>query len=146
MKNEVKLLLDVYQKLYGPKITMANLDKLAADLSQIAGRARPWTGKLLHSLLKGYPGFKANGHLNNALNILLHRLDGLDEVQTQAKEAIVLTLNRLPTGTIVLGQARRCATPGCQVLFVPTHPRQKYHSKSCAKIGRRYQRQTSQLK
>lgn len=130
-------LLDIYEQLYGPKITMANLDELAADLSQIAGRSRPWTGKFLHSLIKGYPGFKANGPLGKALDVLAGRLTGLDEIQSRAAEAQVLAVNDLPPGTLVLGQAQRCAAPGCQIIFVPTHPRQKYHSKSCARLARR---------
>jgi len=61
-------------------------------------------------------------------------------VQARAKEAKVLTVNHLPAGTVVLGRARRCATPGCRISFVPTHPRQKYHSKSCAEKSRRQKR------
>jgi hypothetical protein len=64
------LLLDLYREIYGPAVTMANLNELAADLSRIAGRSQPWTGKFLHSLIKGYPGFTANGQLIEALNIL----------------------------------------------------------------------------
>lgn len=135
--NNVQSLCEIYQAIYGSKITMANLNELASDLSQLAGRARPWTGKFLHSLIKGYPGFTTNGQLVKALNILSGRLDALDEVQAQVKEVTVSAVNDLPAETVILGQAHRCATPGCRVLFVPTHPRQKYHSKTCAKMGRR---------
>lgn len=137
MESGITALLDIYEQLYGPKITMAHLDELAADLSQIAGRSRPWTGKFLHSLLKGYPGFKANGQLGKAVSVLAGRLAGLDEIQSRAEEARVLAINHLPVGTLVLGQAQRCAAPGCQVTFVPTHPRQKYHSPTCARLARR---------
>ena len=140
MKNHTVLLLGLYQEIYGPAVTMAQLDELAADLSRIVGRNQPWTGKFLHSLIKGYPGFTVNDQLVEALHVLASRHDGVDEVQARAKEATVLAVNRLPAGTVVLGQARRCATPGCQVQFVPTHPRQKYHSKACAEVGRRHQR------
>jgi hypothetical protein len=137
MQNNKDKLVNLYQELYGPEISMANLNDLASDLSQIAGRNQPWTGKYIHSLIKGYPGFKANGQLMEALTVLSSRYHGDDEVQARAKEATVLSVSNLPVGTMILGQARRCATPGCQVRFVPTHPRQKYHSKTCAKIGRR---------
>ena len=63
MQSVRQLLLDVYRDVYGPKITMANLNKLANDLSQIAGRSRPWTGKFLHSVIKEYEGFATNGRL-----------------------------------------------------------------------------------
>lgn len=131
---------NVYQTLYGPKITMANLDELAADLSQIAGRSQPWTGKYLHSLLKGYDGFKPNERLIEAVYVLTARLDGQDEIEVRAREVKVSALNDLPDGTVVLGEARRCAAPGCSIRFVPTHPCQKYHSKACAKIARRQRR------
>lgn len=140
MQKHTTLLIDIYRELYGSTITIANLNELASDLSQIVKRARPWTGKFLHSLIKGYPGFTANGQLVEALTVLAHRQDGADEVQARAKEAKVLTVNHLPAGTVVLGRARRCATPGCRIPFVPTHPRQKYHSKSCAEESRRQKR------
>lgn len=49
----------------------------------------------------------------DALSILAARLEDSDEVQQRAKEVTILTVNELPPGTIVLGQARRCATPDC---------------------------------
>lgn len=138
--NDDKLLMEVYQALYGSHITLANLNELACDLSQVARRSRPWTGKFLHSLIKGYAGFTTNKELLEALNILASRLVGCDEIQRRAKEATILTVNDLPEGTIVLGSARRCATPGCRVFFVPVHPRQKYHSRNCAASGKRHKR------
>jgi hypothetical protein len=138
MQTARELLLDVYQGVYGPKITLANLNELAADLSQLAGRSRPWTGKFLHSLIKQYAGFSTNSKLIKALNILAAQLDGLNEVQARAQEMKgLLALNDLPPGTVILGAATRCATPGCLVCFVPIHPRQKYHSKVCAALARR---------
>lgn len=138
MQTARELLLNVYQGVYGPKITLANLNELAADLSRIAGRSRPWTGKFLHSLIKQYAGFSTNSKLLKALNILAAQLDGLNEVQAQAQEMKgLLAVNELPPGTVILGAAQRCATPGCPVRFVPTHPRQKYHSKACAASARR---------
>ena len=87
--NIIHLLCEIYQEIYGSKITMANLNELASDLSQLAGRTRPWTGKFLHSLIKGYPGFTTNGQLSQALNILSGRLNGLDKTQAQVKEVTV---------------------------------------------------------
>ena len=136
MRNNRDLLIDFYQELYGPKISMANLNELASDLSQIAGRTRPWTGKFLHSLIKGYSGFTITDQLIKVLTILVSRHRGVDEVQAQATEAMVMSVNNLPAGTMILGQAQRCATPGCHILFVSTHPRQKYHSKICAAKAR----------
>ncbi|HXV44790.1 MAG TPA: hypothetical protein VEC96_17135 [Anaerolineae bacterium] len=145
MQTARELLLDVYQDAYGPKITLANLGELAGDLSRIVGRSRPWTGKFLHSLIKQYAGFSTNSQLIKALNILAAQRDGLNEVQARAQEINgVLAVNELPPGTVILGVARRCAAPGCPVRFVPTHPRQKYHSKGCAALARR-QKQAAEM-
>ena len=138
MQSVRQLLLEVYKEVYGPKITIANLNELADDLSQIAGRDRPWTGKFLHSVIKEYEGFATNGQLSKALAVMAARIDGADDLQARAQEVDgLLAVNNLPPGTVVLGQARRCATPGCPVRFVPTHHRQKYHSKTCADMARR---------
>ena len=140
MQKDSTLLVALYQDMYGSNITIANLNELATELSQIVGRTRPWTGKFLHSLIKEYSGFTINDQLVEALNILAGQRNGIDDIQTRAKETIVLAINRLPAGTVILGKARRCATLGCDVNFVPTHPRQKYHSKACAERHRRKKR------
>ncbi len=138
MQTARELLLDVYQDLYGPQITLANLSELAGDLSRIVGRNRPWTGKFLHSIIKQYAGFSINARLTKALTILAARLDGMNEIQAKAQEINgLLAVNDLPPGTVILGVAQKCAAPGCPVRFVPTHPRQKYHSKACAAVARR---------
>jgi hypothetical protein len=137
MQTARELLLDVYQGVYGSKITLANLNELAHDLSEIIGRSRPWTGKFLHSVIKQYAGFSTNGKLIRALTILAAQLDGINEIQARAQEINgLLAINELPPGTVILGSAHRCARPGCSVRFVPTHPRQKYHSKECAALAR----------
>jgi hypothetical protein len=141
MRNSNRMsLAEMYQHMYGPQITMTNLDKMATDLSQIARRTRPWTGKFLHSLIKGYPGFSINNQLNDALTILASRLQHRNEVEAQINEVTVSAINDLPPGTVVLGQAQQCASPGCQTLFVATHPRQKYHSEYCRNMVRRLKR------
>lgn len=140
MQTTRELLLEVYQVLYGPQITLANLSELAGDLSQIVGRSRPWTGKFLHSIIKQYAGFSTNKVLTKALNILAARLDGMNEIQAVEMNGL-LAVNDLPPGTVILGIARRCAAPGCSVRFVPTHPRQKYHSKACAALVRQQKQQ-----
>ena len=140
MEKSRDLLLNVYQQIYGLPITMVNLTELATNLSQIAERRQPWTGKYLHSLLKEYPGFSFSNQLCAALTALYYRANGIDEIKAQAIEATILAVHALPADTVVLGRARRCAAPDCQIRFVPTHPRQKYHSKACVRKKRRLKR------
>jgi hypothetical protein len=59
MVNYADRLTTLYKRLYADDITMANLTDLAGRLSRLAGKSRPWTGKYLHSLLRGYSGFSA---------------------------------------------------------------------------------------
>ncbi len=137
-----QMLLDTYKALYGPEIAITHLDDLAKDLSQIAGRNRPWTGKYLHSIIKGYDGFSATDELVKVLTIMASCLGGTDEIQARAREVDgLLAIHDLPAGTIVLGHAQQCANPRCQLVFVATHPRQIYHSTACAQVARR-QRKT----
>ena len=136
MENSTRdTLIEIYRRIYGheAEIIISNLDEMARDLSELVQRDRPWTGKYLHSLIKEYSGFNANGRLIEALGALRSRLNGEDEILARGKRVNVLALNGIPENAIVLGKPRRCANPGCHVIFVPTHPRQKYHRKSCAK-------------
>ncbi len=140
-----QMLLDTYQALYGPEIAISHLDDLAKDLSQIAGRNRPWTGKYLHSIIKGYDGFSATDELVKVLTIMASCRDGADEIQARAHEVDgLLAVHDLPTGTIVLGQAQQCANPRCPLVFVATHPRQIYHSAACAAMARRDRKPVSE--
>lgn len=138
--NCTELVIKAYHLLYDDELSIVNLNDLAGRLSQMVNRDRPWTGKYLHSLIKGYAGFSPNQQLLDALVLLISHLENTDEVLERVQETTVLTVNPLPPGTVILGEAQRCANPGCNIIFVPTHPRQKYHSKYCA---RAVQRQTS---
>jgi hypothetical protein len=143
MENSTRAtLIEIYHRIYGheAEIAISNLDELALNLSELVQRDRPWTGKYLHSLIKEYPGFNANGRLTEALIALRSRLNDDDEILARAKRVSVLALNGIPENAIVLGKPRRCANPGCQVIFVPTHPRQKYHRKSCAQAAYKLKR------
>ena len=140
-----QMLLDTYQALYGPEIAISHLDDLARDLSQIAGRNRPWTGKYLHSIIKGYDGFSATDELVKILTIMASCLGGTDEIQARAREVEgLLAIHDLPAGTIILGHAQQCANPRCQLVFVATHPRQIYHSTACAQMARRQRNTVSE--
>ncbi|MBC8252488.1 MAG: hypothetical protein H8E35_00490 [Ardenticatenia bacterium] len=94
--------------------------------------SRQYVGMLEHSAEIITP------RIAQGIQAIAARLDGADEVQARAYPVDgLLVVNDLPAGTIILGRARRCANPGCPVVFVPTHPRQKYHSRSCAETGRK---------
>jgi hypothetical protein len=56
--------------------------------------------------------------------------DSVDPSIATTHPAQVYALNPID-GALVAGAARDCARAGCSVRFVPTHPRQKYHSVWC---------------
>jgi len=99
------------------------------------GAGRPYTRGYVSKIEAGTVPITAP--IARAVSALAARMDHRDDVLAQAHEASVVAVNPLPPGTVVLGQARRCAAPGCPVTFVPVHPRQKYHSRACAALARR---------
>lgn len=113
---------------------MANLTQLALELSQISGRERPWTGKYLHSLIKGYDGFRISDSLKKAIDVLSVHLDKLDE---PGKSILV---DDLPPGIIVTRPPRQCATLCCERWFLPGSWNQKYCTGRCRQISKNTRR------
>ncbi|MCB0207695.1 MAG: hypothetical protein KDJ52_00105 [Anaerolineae bacterium] len=126
------LLTAVYREIYGDPGNpgkMKNLDELAATLSKIAQRDKPWTARYLNALLLGHKGFSITEELELALYTLAGRLDDQPPLQARARPIQVLTINGVLPGSIVLGHTKRCA--GCQIPIVPTVPWQKYCCPEC---------------
>lgn len=131
------LLTAVYREIYGDPDKpgkMKNLDELAATLSKIAQREKPWTARYLNALLLGHKGFSITEELEQALFVLAGRLDDQPPLQARAKPVQVLTINGVLPGSIVLGHTKRCE--GCQVPMVPKVPWQKFCSPECRKEAR----------
>lgn len=125
---------ELYELAYpGHPVRMPYLEALAVELSRIAGRAEPWTGKFLHSLLKGYKGFKVSGELARAIKVLSSHLESVGQLPPP-------TVEELPPGTILMYPPRTCATYGCKVIFVPGAWNQRYHSKDCRNLSRNLRR------
>lgn len=124
-------LLTVYRAVYGDEITIANLDEMANDLSQIAGRQQQWTGKFLHSLIKGYNGFRMSRQLQSALDLLVSRPMSNGER---------LLADNLPKGVILMYPPQKCAAVGCRETFVRGAWNQKYCGKECRNLMRKLRR------
>jgi transcriptional regulator with XRE-family HTH domain len=127
--KEVRQALGLSQKAFGEVLWQT------IHGSRYDGAGRPYTRGYVSKIEAGTVPITAP--IARAVSALAARMDGADDVLAQAREASVLAVNQLPPGTVVLGQARRCAVPGCPVTFVPLHPRQKYHSRMCAALARR---------
>ena len=94
----------------------------------------PFTRSYVSMLERGKSTITSD--IRRGLEVIVARLDGADDVHARARQINVLAINDLPPGTVILGTAHRCANPGCPVVFVPTHPRQKYHCRMCASLAR----------
>ena len=62
-----------------------------------------------------------------------------DDTDPDIATAQIVTLFAMENikDALVTGHSRRCARPGCPVVFFPHHPQQKYHSIWCReRVGR----------
>lgn len=127
------ILRTIYLEIYGPLNApgkMRNLRELAATLSKIAKREKPWTHRYLNSLLNGDSGFRVTPELDIALRVLATKLDGANPLQARLVEITVYSVNgHTKPSSIILGESKRCK--GCQVLMVPRVPWQDYCGKEC---------------
>lgn len=68
--------------------------------------------------------------IQRGLQRIMAAIDEADPDTTTA-QAVTVYATQSIGGSLVTGKAQPCARPGCRVKFVPTHPRQKYHSAHC---------------
>jgi len=127
-------LATVYEALFGSQVTVANCRSLATDLSTLADRGEAWSWKHIHSLVKGYNGFKMTMQMLRAAETLLRMQQGMDALEAQMHPTQVLALHTLPPDTWILTRARQCARPGCQVHFIAERPDQDYHCDACRQV------------
>lgn len=113
--------------------SMADLERLAVELSRVAGQKPPWTKKYVHSVLKGRlapsPRFVAAVMtLGQVVDGVPPGVAGAELVQVYAPPGAVPAGAYIPANVKVL----KCFRPECPVWFVRTHPAQKYHDPGCS--------------
>lgn len=123
----------IYEEIYGSLDApgkMKNLRELAATLSQVAHREKPWTYRYLNSLLNGDSGFRVTPELNTALKVLGSKLDNANPLQARLVQITAFSINgNVEPGSIITGKSTRC--PGCLALFVPHSNLQIYCGPEC---------------
>lgn len=135
-------LIELYTELYGPLDADArrrnkNLDELAARLSAIAHRAKPWTRRYLLSIINGYDGFTITPDLADAINRAGAVADGAHPLSAELTQITVFSINgNVKPGAIILGKSKQCED--CRVLFVGTVPWQK----RCPDCGQKRRKRT----
>lgn len=129
------LLKQVYVEIYGPVDEghkRQNLEELGQRMAKIIGRKEPWSYRALNGVFNGQSGFSLTAEMEKALLALTLRMDGGSPWQALIKPVQVYSLNgHVQPGSIILGESRRCE--GCQVLFVPKVPWQRYCCQDCRK-------------
>ncbi len=127
----MSLLQDVYNEIYGDTQNSRkdNLIELAARLSKLARRQKPWTYKNLDNIMEGRGAFRVTRELDRALMMLASQLDGGSPLKPLIREITMYTVNGLDEYAIVLGHSKRCE--GCAVLFVPNVPWRRFCCDEC---------------
>lgn len=127
MKQDLE---ELYRALFteDEKLTMAHLSLLAEMLSSAVDRGRPWTARLLHSILNGHKGYEKYYNKDVAIAIEIIKSGILDRTEVVVFSHGLLSATELPPGTLILGNVVRC---DCGILFVPKWGNQKYHSHDC---------------
>jgi hypothetical protein len=102
--------------------------KFGADLARMIGRSEPYKKQYVSNVLKGVKGYPVSPELADALRRLGAVQDGMTEFQAklQAVPSGVLSMYEVPSGAVIMGQARLCATTGCGLRFVSDNPRRRF--------------------
>jgi hypothetical protein len=115
----------------GLKPTMHNFEVVAHDLSRLARKTSPWTKKYIHSVYR--ERIEASPLLARTISALAQVADGTPKGVAGTVYVKVLAQPDIPEGVLIPANAKvvKCARPGCPVMFVKVHPRQRYHDASC---------------
>jgi hypothetical protein len=121
-------IVDYYSDLRARLGNVKFYDHLAGQLSKIASRPKPWTWRYVQGVQAGT--VEPSPAFSRAVNALGAAIDDVPAILAYTVTVQVYARpGAVPPGAIVLAEARACAWPGCQVIFVPTVPNQKYCSK-----------------
>ncbi len=110
-------------------IGVDDLTDIANRLSAIAKHEPAWTWRYLRNVLN--KKLDASQKLLQAVVALGATLDGIPAELAAAHPVSVMTAGNIKPGALVLANSRPCANPYCMIHFVPSSPRQRYHSAAC---------------
>lgn len=132
MTRESYELAEIMQSM-GLEPNMKNFEIIAADLSRLVRKDPPWSKKYIHSVYHNHQGCKPSPLLSQAISALAQAVDGTPVGVTGSVWVRVLAQPDIQEGVLIPAGAKvvKCARPGCPVLFVKTHPNQKYHDPDC---------------
>lgn len=135
--DQVRANLIMVMESMGLAPTFDNFTDLAGQLSKLAGQNPPWSAKYIHSVYKGYKGCQASPALGRAVMAMGELVDSTPPGVAGGEYVRVLAYpGQVPEGTVIprAAQVVRCQRPGCPVLFIRTHPSQRFHDPSCQRL------------
>lgn len=119
-------------------LTVPAKKDIAERLSALVGKEPAWsdayvTNVLAHTLA---PSRK----FRDAVMRLAALIDGAPLAQVQSHPVQVQALGEVRPGSLVYGNSRRCANPGCPVWFVPRAWNQTVCGDECRKAWKKWKR------
>lgn len=103
---------------------------LAEKLSRVVGKEPAWSWRYIQSIYQGTE--KPSKKFTAAVNALGA---AIDEVPTSVVYTVSVKVFARPgavkEGSVILGESKPCARPGCPVRIVPNVPWRKYCSDEC---------------
>lgn len=112
--------------------TLISVDALQeiADRLSVIGRKEPaWGWRYLRNVLNRK--IDASQKLLTAIMALGATIDGIPAELAGARQVSVMAVGTVTPGSLILASSRPCANPYCNLHFVPSSPRQRYHSAAC---------------
>jgi hypothetical protein len=132
--EEISQALSVLLEAMKPAVNglgqVALYKEVAKRLSALARKQPPWGWRYIQCVEKGT--LAPSQKLTRAVFSLGATLDGVPTLVANTEPVQVYARpGTVRPGSIILGESRACARPGCPVSFIPRVPWQKYCSSEC---------------
>lgn len=122
--------LGEFEELRGRVGTVEFYTVMAERLSGLVGKRPVWTWRYVQGVEKGTIG--ASQVFGEAVRRLGEELDGRKaELTGYGPVRVLARAGEVAEGAVVLGSSKVCAGSGCQVVFVPRVPWQRFCSREC---------------
>ena len=132
--QEISQALGVLLEALRPSVNglghVALYKEIARRLSAVARKQPPWGWRYIQGVEKGT--ITPSRKLTRAVFSLGATLDGVPALVADTEPVQVYARpGAVRPGSIILGESKTCARPGCPVSFIPRVPWQKFCSSEC---------------
>ena len=127
-QQQLAMIVEYHERMLDELGTEKFFTHLAEQLSRLAGHRPAWSWRYVQSVTAGTLG------PSKAFTLAVEAYGAtMDDAPAMMAYTVQVTVLARPgtipeNGTLVLGEAKPCAFPGCRVIFVPRVPWQKYCS------------------